>query len=129
MRERHEESADAGKRSFGQRYRTQRGDAQIRRPPERQAVRVGQAFGYELVHVNSVEPQLLALASESDAQSVEKVDEQLLYATTSTIRSDLQRPSPAQDIAKERKTEIDFINGLVAETGRKVGKPVNAHER
>ena len=33
------------------------------------------------------------------------------------------RPSMGQDIQKGRRTEVDFINGLVAERGAELGIP------
>ena len=44
-------------------------------------------------------------------------------------RADVQRPSMAQDIIKGRRTEIDFMNGYIAERGRHIGVPAPAHER
>ncbi len=42
-------------------------------------------------------------------------------------RSETMRPSMGQDIQKGRRTEIDFINGLVAEKGAEldIATPVN----
>lgn len=94
-----------------------------------QAVRIGQALGYELEHIYNIEPEPLARASEGEPEAVEEANRILLEATKSTARSDLQRPSMAQDIGKGRKTEIDFINGVVAEKGRALGLPVDAHEK
>jgi 2-dehydropantoate 2-reductase len=37
------------------------------------------------------------------------------------------RPSTGQDMLKGRRTEIDFINGLVAEKGEEVGIPAPTH--
>jgi 2-dehydropantoate 2-reductase len=34
-----------------------------------------------------------------------------------------------QDMLKCRRTEIDFINGLIAAKGREVGRPAPAHEK
>jgi 2-dehydropantoate 2-reductase len=35
----------------------------------------------------------------------------------------------AQDMAKGRRTEIEFMNGLIAEKGRQVGIPTPANEK
>jgi len=45
----------------------------------------------------------------------------------SNTRSDLARPSMGQDMYKGRRTEIDFINGVIAEKGRDVGVPTPSH--
>ena len=37
------------------------------------------------------------------------------------------RPSTGQDIVKGRRTEIDFINGLVADKGDEAGIPTPTH--
>ena len=37
------------------------------------------------------------------------------------------RPSTGQDIIKGRRTEIGFINGLVAAKGEEIGVPAPAH--
>ena len=52
----------------------------------------------------------------------------LLAATNSGARSDLQRPSMAQDMLKGRRTEIDHINGFIVREGAKAGRaaPANA---
>ena len=42
-------------------------------------------------------------------------------------RSDEQRPSMAQDIAKGRRTETDFINGYVAAKGDEIRVPAPIH--
>ena len=35
----------------------------------------------------------------------------------------------AQDIQKGRRTEIDFLNGLIVARGKEVGTPTPTHER
>jgi 2-dehydropantoate 2-reductase len=35
----------------------------------------------------------------------------------------------AQDIQKGRRTEIDFLNGLIVAKGKEVGSPTPTHER
>jgi 2-dehydropantoate 2-reductase len=39
----------------------------------------------------------------------------------------LARPSMGQDMLKGRRTEIDFINGLIAAKGQEVGRPAPTH--
>jgi 2-dehydropantoate 2-reductase len=41
--------------------------------------------------------------------------------------TDEGRPSTGQDIMKGRRTEIDFINGLVADKGAEAGLPTPTH--
>ena len=51
----------------------------------------------------------------------------MLAGTSAAARSDLQRPSMAQDMAKGRRTEIEFMNGFIAEKGAEVGVPAPTH--
>jgi 2-dehydropantoate 2-reductase len=53
----------------------------------------------------------------------------MLAGTNAAARSDLQRPSMGQDMLKGRRTEIEFMNGFVAEKGAEIGRPADAHVR
>ena len=46
----------------------------------------------------------------------------MLAGSNAAARSDLQRPSMAQDMAKGRRTEIEFMNGFIAGEGRRSGR-------
>ncbi len=92
-----------------------------------EAVRVGQALGYELEHIRMHEPETLARAAEGDAKALDEVESAIVAAATSNTRSDLQRPSMGQDMLKGRRTEIDFINGLIAAKGAQTGCPAPTH--
>ena len=92
-----------------------------------EAVRVGQALGYQLEHIRMHDPETLARAGEGDASALDEVESQILAEAGSNTRSDLQRPSMGQDMLKGRRTEIDFINGLIAEKGAAVGRPAPTH--
>ena len=105
-------------------------DEKIRRLSIRLAgegVRVGQALGYQLEHIRSHEPETLARAMEGDAAALDEIETAILAALRSNTRSDLARPSMGQDMYKGRRTEIDFINGVIAEKGREVGVPTPSH--
>lgn len=92
-----------------------------------EAVRIGQALGYDLESIAKVKPERLAQASEGDARAMEEVEAILLAGSNTAERSDLQRPSMAQDIAKGRRTEIDFLNGFIVEQGKRVGRAAPTH--
>ncbi|HUA53936.1 MAG TPA: ketopantoate reductase C-terminal domain-containing protein, partial [Candidatus Sulfotelmatobacter sp.] len=94
-----------------------------------EAVRVGQALGYALEDIGNLPPEKLARAAEGDNAAYAEID--ALVASGSAIRgrNELQRPSMAQDMAKGRRTEIDFINGLVVEKGREIGMPTPVNAR
>src|ERR1700756_2568118 len=92
-----------------------------------EGVRVGQALGYQLEHTREHEPETLARAMEGDAAALDEIETAILAALRSNTRSDLARPSMGQDMYKGRRTEIDFINGVIAEKGREVGVPAPTH--
>jgi len=92
-----------------------------------EAVRVGQALGYQLENMMGMEPETLARAGEGNQDAlVEIVD---ILTENAKKRSDEQRPSMAQDMAKGRRTETDFINGYVAARGLEIGVPAATHAK
>jgi 2-dehydropantoate 2-reductase len=93
-----------------------------------EAVRVGQALGYELESMIRVPAAKFALAPD-DPSAMSEIEEALIGGTRSSARSNDQRPSMAQDIQKGRRTEIDFLNGLIVARGKEVGTPTPTHER
>ena len=92
-----------------------------------QAVRVGQALGFQLEKMLGMEPETLARAGEGSADANAEITAILL--NNAKTRSDEQRPSMAQDIFKGRRTETDFINGFVAARGAEIGIPAPTHSR
>ncbi|MBK8766757.1 MAG: 2-dehydropantoate 2-reductase [Burkholderiaceae bacterium] len=96
-----------------------------------EAVRVGQALGYHIEKIGKMEPEQLARAAEADPGALAEIEAVLRPAAGASAnpRADVQRPSMAQDIIKGRRTEIDFMNGYIAERGRFIGVAAPAHER
>lgn len=92
-----------------------------------QAVRVGQALGYSLERMLGMEPETLARAGEGYQDARSEITDILLEGAKK--RADDQRPSMAQDIAKGRRTETDFINGYVAARGAEIGIQAGLHGR
>jgi len=90
-----------------------------------QAVRVGQALGFQLEKMLGMEPETLARAGEGSVDAKTDIVETLVK--NAKTRSDEQRPSMAQDIFKGRRTETDFINGFVAAKGAEIGVPATIH--
>jgi 2-dehydropantoate 2-reductase len=90
-----------------------------------QAVRVGHALGYRLEKMLGMDADTLALAGEGHKDALQEITD--ILAEGAKKRSDEQRPSMAQDIAKGRRTETDFINGYVAAKGQEIGVPASAH--
>ena len=91
-----------------------------------EAVRVGQAQGYELGSIGMLDPDRLARASEGDLTALAEA-EAILVAGTNDGRHERQRPSTGQDMLKGRRTEIDFINGPVVQKGEQVSKTASAN--
>jgi 2-dehydropantoate 2-reductase len=94
-----------------------------------EGVRVGEALGYQLEKIRGIEPELYARAAEGDAAAAAEVEALLVPKAGSNPRGDIQRPSMAQDILKGRRTEIDAMNGFIAEKGAQVGVPAPSHAR
>ena len=84
-----------------------------------EAIKVGLAHGYALEAVYHIPPEKLLAAGEGDTAAREDCEATLLAQTQH--RNDEQRPSMGQDIMKGRRTEIDYINGLVAAKGAELG--------
>lgn len=85
----------------------------------REALLVGQAQGYQM------EP-VFGLSMEEAARSPEALVDNLVKASQAEGRE--ARSFFHQDILKGRRTEVDYINGLVARKGRESGvaTPLNA---
>jgi 2-dehydropantoate 2-reductase len=84
-----------------------------------EAVRVGQALGYQLERMLGMDPEVLARAGEKYPDALAEITNVLVEGAKK--RSDDQRPSMAQDIAKGRRTETDYINGFIAACGTEIG--------
>jgi 2-dehydropantoate 2-reductase len=84
-----------------------------------EAVRVGQAHGYQLEEILHIEPETIARAGEGDEAATRICDEQRFKDAGRTAAG--QKPSMAQYMEKVRRTEIEFLNGLVVREGEKVG--------
>jgi 2-dehydropantoate 2-reductase len=94
-----------------------------------EGVRVGQALGYRLEDIAGQDADKLARASEGDRAALDEVESLMLALRNSQQRSEHQRPSMGQDMQKGRRTEIDFINGVIVEKGREAGIPTPTHEK
>jgi 2-dehydropantoate 2-reductase len=90
-----------------------------------EAIRVGQALGYQLEEILHLPPETIAKAGEGDAEAMRACDEQRFKDSKKT--SGAQRPSMGQDMQKGRRTEIDFLNGFVVREGEKMGLNCNAN--
>jgi 2-dehydropantoate 2-reductase len=84
-----------------------------------EAIRVGQAHGYQLEEILHLEPETIARAGEGDTVAEKVCDDQRFKDSGHTAAG--QRPSMGQDMQKGRRTEIEFLNGLIVREGEKVG--------
>ena len=94
-----------------------------------EAIRVGQALGYQLEKLKGVEAERIARAAEGDRTALDEVETALIPKAGANPRGDIQRPSMAQDILKGRRTEIDAMNGFIAVKGATVGVAAPSHAR
>jgi 2-dehydropantoate 2-reductase len=90
-----------------------------------EAIRVGQAHGYQLEDILHLPPETIARAGEGDEAAIRAYDEQRFKDAGK--QADGQRPSMGQDMQKGRRTEIEFLNGLVVREGEKLGLPCRAN--
>jgi 2-dehydropantoate 2-reductase len=91
-----------------------------------EAIRVGQALGYELEEIHHLDPDLIARAGEGDVAAKAEFDKHRL-AEAQKPGGGAHRPSMGQDMVKGRRTEIEFLNGFIVEKGKSVGLPTPAN--
>lgn len=114
----------------GQKSRESIADDRIRQFMARlgsEAIRVGQTLGHHLEEMFHLDPEIIARAGEGDAEARRIYDQNRLDSISKPGGGE-HRPSMGQDMVKGRRTEIEFMNGLVVEKGRQVGiaTPANA---
>lgn len=90
-----------------------------------EAIRVGRVLGFTLEPIRGVGAAQWVAAAEGDAAVLVQVEEAMFAATKR--RSAEGRSGTAQDLAKGRRSEIDFMNGYVAARGEDVGLPAPTH--
>ncbi len=97
-----------------------------------EAVRAGQLQGLSLEKISGLDPeQWVAAAHEltSGANDTPVLDEmEARMLAQAEKMSDTARPSMGQDMIKGRRTEIEFLNGLVVRRAKEMGMeaPANA---
>jgi 2-dehydropantoate 2-reductase len=90
-----------------------------------EAVRVGQAHGYQLEEILHMSPDIIARAGEGDEEAIKASDAQR-FKDAGRVSAE-QKPSMGQDMEKGRRTEIEFINGYIVREGEKVGITARAN--
>ena len=91
-----------------------------------EAIRVGQALGYELEEVHHIDPEVIARAGEGDPEAGREYDEHRLHEVNKAGGGE-HRPSMGQDMVKGRRTEIEFLNGFIVRKGEEIGLPTPAN--
>ncbi len=91
-----------------------------------ETIRVGQALGFKLETIKGHTADTWVAAADGDAKALDTLVTSLTEAASE--RGDDQRPSMGQDMAKGRRTEIDYLNGLVVEKGLEAGIPTPVNE-
>lgn len=91
-----------------------------------EAIRVGQALGYELEEVHHIDPEVIAKAGEGDDAATREYDAHRLDEVNKAGGGE-HRPSMGQDMVKGRRTEIDFLNGFIVRKGEEIGLPTPAN--
>lgn len=92
-----------------------------------EAIRTGQALGYQLEEIFHMDPEVIARAGEGDAAATRDYDEHRL-AEARKPGGGAHRPSMGQDMVKGRRTEIEFLNGFIVDKAKELGiaTPANA---
>jgi 2-dehydropantoate 2-reductase len=90
-----------------------------------EACRVGRAHGYDLENIYKMPPEQLMAACDGDTAAMEACEDVIIV--NASFRNDDQRPSMGQDMLKGRRTEIDFISGLVVEKAAELGLDVRCN--
>ena len=91
-----------------------------------ECVKVGKALGLQLDHICGIDPELWLAAAPGARDVLAKIEEQLVKWRGRI--GPKSQASTAHDIRRGRRTEIDYINGLVARKGEETGvpAPINA---
>lgn len=92
-----------------------------------EAIRVGQALGYQLEEIHHIDPEVIARAGEGDPEARAEYDAHRLKEA-SKPGGGAHRPSMGQDMVKGRRTEIEFLNGFIVDKAKDIGiaTPANA---
>jgi 2-dehydropantoate 2-reductase len=90
-----------------------------------EAIAVGRAQGLRMGSVLGIEADDWHDAGNGDVAALRRVQDGLVRWTAGF--TEFSRSSVGRDVAKGRRSEVDFTNGLVAERGRALGVPAPTH--
>ena len=90
-----------------------------------EAIHIGVALGFRLEAIRGLAADLWLAAAAGDAATIAVVENHMLEGLRR--RPEGGRSGTAQDLAKGRRTEVDFMNGYIAEQGAACGIPAPTH--
>jgi 2-dehydropantoate 2-reductase len=91
-----------------------------------EAIEVGRAAGFNLEKLHGIDCGQWQKAVNGDKAAYKEIEED--YITMGKKGNPDGRPSMGQDMQKGRRTEIDFMNGLVVAKGKEIGIPTPTNE-
>ena len=92
-----------------------------------EAVAVGRAQSLALGPITGLDPDTLLRAARGDEGALATIEMTMLAGTEDGRRSEQQRPSMGQDVKRGRRTEIDYLNAAIVESGTRLGIPTPAN--
>jgi 2-dehydropantoate 2-reductase len=90
-----------------------------------EAIVVGRALGFQIGLIQGSEPDLFVAAASGNAVALQSLEKDMLQRAERM--NDAALASTAQDMAKGRRSEIDYINGEIVGNGEVAGVPADTH--
>ena len=90
-----------------------------------EAIRIGHAQGYAIEPVRRLESTVWLDADRGDRAALVQVND--AFGVELERMTDAGFSGTAQDLRKNRRTEIDYMNGYVARQGQEIGIPAPTH--
>jgi len=91
----------------------------------KEVVEVGEAYGIKFGNIGGFPPEYYKDVDGPGGQAIEK---KALEDAVRSAGKEEHKPSLLQDVIKRRRSEVDYLNGLIVRKGEQVGMPapVNA---
>jgi len=90
-----------------------------------EAIRVGEATGFAMEPIRGVAADRWLAAAAGDAGALAHIEAKMIELNAR--RTSEGRSGTAQDLAKGRRTEVDFMNGYIVEKGAEAGVATPTH--
>lgn len=91
----------------------------------RESVTVGEAYGIKFDNIAGISPEHFKNLNHGGAKAIEEAMLQIAAFRTGVRNS---RPSMLQDILKGRRTEVDYLNGLIVRKGKEKNMPTPVNQ-